>query len=476
MEKPKKTIRKRIFFSHIIIIMIFLFLTVLVFDLCLSIYIRRQARIQLITAGELIKTAMEEQLKNLSDIEKLDNSKNIIRNKLENDVNVKQTLSFFDINYAVLGENKDILYPTNEKDEEYSILSKQLISVIKRRKLSYIENNVIYITAPVKRYAVLVYPLENENDYLVIYTNFTKSRRLTMVVNIMLCSILLITAIVSLIISNRVSRKISNPISALSRYAKSIGEKKYDTKLINFEEDEIGRLAKTMSSMAKKLESDDKIMKSFMQNASHELRTPLMSIQGYAEAIKYKVIEDESKAVDIIIEESKRLTELVEDLLYLSKIDSLQEKFSFEKVNIEDMIKSSIERVNGIAVKNEKSINFSSECNDLELLGDEEKLIRAVINILGNCLRYCTESISINLKKEASNIVITIEDDGPGFEQKDLSNVFNRFYKGENGNHGLGLAITKSIIEKHRGDISVENCINGGARFLIRFEGKFYKE
>lgn len=479
MEKPKKTIRKRIFFSHIIIIMIFLFLTVLVFDLCLTIYIRRQARIQLITAGELIKNSMNKKSENLNDVQKLEFSKNIVRNQLKNNSNLKQTLSFFDVNYALLGKNKNLIYPANENNEEYSILSKQLLPLIKRRQLSNIENNkgnVFYLTASAKRYAVLMYPLENANNstggYLTIYTDLSRSRKLTMAVNMMLFSILLITAAIALIISNNVSEKISRPISALNKYAKSIGEREYNTELVKHENDEIGNLAETMYSMAQKLSAYDSTIKTFMQNASHELRTPLMSIQGYAEAIKYRVIEDEDKAVDIIMEESKRLSELVEDLLYLSKIDSLQEEFNFEKIKIEDVIRSSIERVNGIAVKNEKIIRFSHDSNNLMVVGDEEKLIRAAINILGNCLRYCNNCINVNLKKELSNIIITIEDDGPGFDAKDLGNIFDRFYKGKGGNYGLGLAITKSIIEKHGGRIAAENNIKGGACFKISFEEK----
>lgn len=478
MGRPKKTIRKRIFFSHITIILIFLFLTLLVFDLCLAVYIRREARIQLIEAGDLIKNSIDNSSENINDVKKLETDEKNVKNQLENKQVFEQKVTLFDINYALLSSNKEIIYPTNKNNEKYSTVLKQLLPLIKKKKLSSIENtrsNVLYLSGSVKKFAIVLYPIKDSknstSDYLLLYTDFSKSRRLTTAVNIMLFSILLVTAFISLIISNRVSQKISRSISALSEYAKSIGERKYNTKLIEHEDDEIGKLAETMHSMAKKLQSYDSTMKNFMQNASHELRTPLMSIQGYAEAIKYKVIEDENKAVDIIMEESKRLSQLVEDLLYLSKIDSLQEEFTFEKLNVEDIIRSSIERVNGITVKTEKSIRFSPYDNNLMTLGDDEKLIRAIINILGNCLRYCSLCVKVSLRRDVSNIVITIEDDGPGIEETDLKNIFERFYKGKGGNYGLGLAITKSIIEKHGGSIVASNNTNGGACFRIILKG-----
>lgn len=130
-------------------------------------------------------------------------------------------------------------------------------------------------------------------------------------------------------------------------------------------------------------------------------------------------------------------------------------------------MKSSIERVNGIAVKNGKNFRLSSNDNSKTIIGDEEKLTRAIINILGNCLRYCSENIEVILKNEGAKTIIIIEDDGPGFEEKDIDDIFERFFKGKGGNYGIGLAITKSIIEKHDGNIVAVNKSKGGARFTI---------
>lgn len=474
MKPSKTTIKKRIFFSHIIIILISLILTAAVFDACLRIFIRTQTKKQLIAAGDIVKKSMSEDLQDLNIIIQGENNKELIKGMLEINRTLRKTQSFLDINYAILGKNKNIIYPLKESSQEYLLLQNNLLPVINKRKLITSEtkkNNVFYFYASGKRYAATIYPLESSNNlkkgYLLIYSDLDKSSKLTTIVNIMLLSIMFIAAIIALIISNNVSEKISRPISQLSKYANKIGERKYDMEPIKYNDDEIGQLAETMYSMTQKLSAYDSTMKTFMQNASHELRTPLMSIQGYAEGIKYGVVDDQNKAIDIVIEESKRLSQLVEDLLYLSKIDALQEEMNFERINTEDIIRSSIERVSGIAVKNEKVINFSSNENNIMLQGDEEKLIRAIINILGNSLRYSKKYIDVTLKKEGSKIIILLEDDGPGFDEKDITNIFDRFYKGKQGNYGLGLAITKSIIEKHNGSIVAENRIKGGACFKI---------
>jgi signal transduction histidine kinase len=192
-----------------------------------------------------------------------------------------------------------------------------------------------------------------------------------------------------------------------------------------------------------------------------------MSIQGYAEGIKYGVIDDSSSAVEIIIDESKRLTAIVEDLLYLSKLDSFQETIKPESLIAEDLLKSCIERINGIALHNKIKINTNFSDKKLIILADEEKLTRAIINILGNCLRYAKTEVNLSLNKDNSNLIITIEDDGAGFNENELGRIFDRFFKGTNGKYGLGLTITKSIIEMHNGTIVAKNSPKGGACFII---------
>ncbi|SKA93027.1 Signal transduction histidine kinase [Caloramator quimbayensis] len=420
MDAPKKTIGKTIFFSYMEIIIIQKYIT-----------------------------------KNLDDL-------NFVKiNKA-----LKQTQSFLDIKYAIIKNNKKIIYPKNENSEELIFLQNQLIPFITNKYHNLNKNNFFsFKMASKKSIGKIIYL--NDEYYLVVYSDFSKYRKYSSIVNLILLIILLFSLIITFMISKKVSKKISYPIIQLCKYADKVGNRQYDAEVIEYDYKEIDQLSQTMNKMAVQLSSYDSTLKTFIQNASHELRTPLMSIQGYAEGIKYNIVEDTDKAVNIIIEESKRLTDIVNVLLFLSKVDSMQEKFTSNMINIEDIIKNCIEKVEGIAVIDKKKINFCPYNYDFEITGDEEMLSRALINIISNSLRYCIKNVNINIDSNDKNVSIIVKDDGPGIDRDDLEHIFERFYKGKGGKFGLGLAISKSIIEKHSGSIIAKNNDEGGACFII---------
>ncbi|EET89240.1 histidine kinase [Clostridium carboxidivorans P7] len=230
-------------------------------------------------------------------------------------------------------------------------------------------------------------------------------------------------------------------------------------------DDELREFVNNINIMSEKLEIYDKAQKTFFQNASHEFRTPLMSIQSYAEGIKYDVI-DTDEAADIIIDETKRLTRLVEDLLYLSRLNTIDDNYHYNNLDFNDLIKSCVRRMNTITVNNNIKIILNNIDKKIEINADEEKLSRAITNIISNCIRYASSAVILTVKVIDSKILLTISDDGVGFQKNDLPNIFERFYKGKKGNFGLGLPISKNIIEKHNGKIIAKNS-DSGALFII---------
>ncbi|MDF2879936.1 MAG: ATPase, histidine kinase, gyrase and HSP90-like domain protein [Clostridiaceae bacterium] len=478
MINSKKSIEKNIFHSHILIIIICIVLTSIIFNIVLAVFIRNNTKKQLISSAEIVQKSMNTEFFKVASAENESKyNQEMIKSILKINRELKKVQIFLDINYAVIGKNENIIYPRKDNSAEYNLLQQSIVPGLKninKQKLNnaaLLKKNVIYINASGERYSALLYPLKSEDGkiygHLLLYSNLTKTKSISLAVNLVLLSILTITAFIASLISNRISAKISKPIIKLSNYAKQIGEREYNIEKLNYDDNEIGDLANSMYDMSEKLYAYHRTMKAFLENASHELRTPLMSIQGYSEAIKYGVAEDEKKAADIIIEESKRLTSIVEDLLYLSKIDSYQDKLELEQLKVEDLLKSCIERVNGITVSQHKNINIHFNQQNITVKGDEEKLSRAIINILGNCLRYAQKNIDVYLENNEGKAIITITDDGKGFEKEDLENMFTRFYKGKGGNHGLGLAITKSIVEKHKGEVMAYNGEKSGANFKI---------
>lgn len=233
---------------------------------------------------------------------------------------------------------------------------------------------------------------------------------------------------------------------------------------------ELQSLVNSINIMSEKLEIYDKAQKTFLQNVSHEFRTPLMSIQSYAEGIKYDVIDGDS-AADIIIDETKRLTHLVEDLLYLSRLDAIEENYDYVEIDFLELITSCAERLNAIAAKNNVKISVNNLSKNIIIYSDEEKLSRAITNIINNCIRYADSTITIisNINFDGK-LDITISDDGSGFDKDDIPHIFDRFYRGKKGKFGLGLSISKNIIEKLHGTITAGNG-KRGAEFSIELPG-----
>lgn len=202
----------------------------------------------------------------------------------------------------------------------------------------------------------------------------------------------------------------------------------------------------------------------YFQNASHELKTPIMSIQGYAEGICENVIRDHKRAAEIIMAESEKMSELVEEILYLSKLDSGDENQARTKIDLVNLLNDCMEQVK---METAKDVTFSLDqaFGQFITFGSERQLERAFVNILTNGVRYAKSYITLTIEEEGKWLKIHIMDDGPGISQQDLPHIFERFYKGEGGGHGIGLAIASDIIAYHRGKIRAVN--NGGADFEV---------
>ena len=315
----------------------------------------------------------------------------------------------------------------------------------------------------------------------VFYVSSNKYDNFINNINFMLLIILIIAMIFTIVYVLFISKSISKPIQKLCSFADEIGHGNFNRNNYSFKDRELIDLNRRMNETAGKLEKNDEDQKTFFQNVSHELKTPLMSIKGYAEGIKYKVFEDEkdmNNAMDIIIAESDRLNELVSDLLYVSKIDAsknLNDANDMTSENLIEIVENCAEKLRGLLINQEKNKNkkiiIIQPQKDIYVNCNEENLMRAIINIIANCVQYAKTEVEISFYENEYKSVLYIKDDGPGIDEKDLPNIFKRFYKGETGKHGIGLAITKSIIEQHNAKITARNRIDiTGAEFIIEFD------
>lgn len=219
--------------------------------------------------------------------------------------------------------------------------------------------------------------------------------------------------------------------------------------------------------LGQRIENQHENMRHFFQNVSHELKTPIMSIQGYAEGIQANVFQDNQKASGIIIKESNKMSDLIEELLYISKIDSGQMMFCKEQMDLTEFLYDCLGEVQGIA--NERGIELQVDfpVQSAVTRGDEKQLSKAVLNILSNALRYASSYVSLTYTQTGKSVEIMISDDGKGIDEKDFPHLFKRFYAGENGNTGIGLALAKEIIELHNGKIYAVP-MKKGAQFVVK--------
>ncbi|WP_170291767.1 sensor histidine kinase [Heliobacterium mobile] len=281
---------------------------------------------------------------------------------------------------------------------------------------------------------------------------------------------LFISSIIALFIGVFMSRSIANPASKLKSAALALADRKYDVELPVERTDELGELARSFHIMRDRIKAYDEIQRSFLQTASHELKTPLMSIQGYAEGIKDGVFEgaDAEKSLDIIISESRRLKGIVDEMILLSKLESLDGIYHFQPVTAGQIAYEAAEKMRGFALELQKEIRFTDERKTQSsptFPGDRDKLIQAVINLLSNALRHARSHVEI----VAGDDSIRVRDDGDGIAPEEIPKLFQRFYKGTRGDTGLGLSIALAIVEKHGGRIDLSNRPSGGAEFTLTF-------
>ena len=208
------------------------------------------------------------------------------------------------------------------------------------------------------------------------------------------------------------------------------------------------------------IEKEAERQQTFFQNASHELKTPLMAIQGYAEGIQAGVM-DTASAAEVILAESDRMTELVDELLDISKIDMGRQPLTLSEMDVRELLYDSIRAVEPAAAAGGIAIVPDFPEEPVMVSCDDTRLRRAVTNILSNGVRYARSELRLTCRADRRQVTIRIQDNGDGIAEEDLPHIFDRFYMGKNGKSGIGLALTKEIIHLHKGTIRAYNGETG---------------
>jgi signal transduction histidine kinase len=263
-------------------------------------------------------------------------------------------------------------------------------------------------------------------------------------------------------------------------------------------QEELGELARSntqLEQMNLKLVEFDEMKSDFLSNVSHELRTPLASVRAYAESIlEYEMPQDQRESfLRIILEQSERLTSVLDDLLDLAKIEAGELKLSLEPVGILRAAVAAIESVKPLAEKKDVRLSVVQASTGGTVVADEQRLIQVLVNLLNNAVKFTgpggvvavsftaatlpagapasAASAGNSAKKQATHLRVTVTDTGEGIPTDELGRIFDRFKQVADKNKrsrpgtGLGLAICRQLVEKMGGSIWVESIVGKGSSF-----------
>lgn len=237
-------------------------------------------------------------------------------------------------------------------------------------------------------------------------------------------------------------------------------------------DDEIGRLATTMNRMLDRLERGSTRQRQFVSDASHELRSPVASIRQYAEVAKeHPDAVDVTELAEVMLEEDARMQRLVDDLLLLAKLDEGSQSRANEEVDLDDVVFAEAARIRATTSLSVDTHGVTAG----RVLGDRDHLERLVRNITENAMRHANERMALGLSELDGEVLLSVDDDGPGIPEEERDRVFERFVRSDGargrstGGTGLGLSIAREVAVAHRGTVTLHDSALGGVRVELRF-------
>ena len=285
---------------------------------------------------------------------------------------------------------------------------------------------------------------------------------------------LLIVGIGMVYVSNMVFiNNVVEPVAEVTEAAKRIAGGSYGAQMENHYRDEIGQLIDAINNMSSQISKSEKVKSEFISSVSHELRTPLTAINGWGETL----LEDNDpqqikRGVGIILKESRRLTNMVEELLDFSKMEDGRFTLRIEQVDLQAEFEDTIYTYMELFKQEDIALHYES-CDELfaPIPADAERLKQVFCNVLDNAAKHGGggRRIDAAVTGDESRIVITVRDYGPGIPEAELPFVKQKFYKGSSKarGSGIGLAVCDEIIRLHEGTFEIDNAEGGGCVVTI---------
>ena len=359
--------------------------------------------------------------------------------------------SINDFDYGDLKGKHDILW------DFYGLFSEPALSVFSPISNSFEIKGYVVINIPESAIVERVYDTFNTN-YLT------------------LAIVLILSSAFLVLYFFQVHRPIKEITRATNEYSK--GNLSYHVKPMH--NDEIGRLGMSLDYMASQLNESDKFQQKFLSNISHDFRSPLTSIKGYLEAIQDGTIPPEmlDKYIGIMLFETERLTKLTSNILTLNELDPKSVRLDISTFDLNSIIRHTVETFEGTCKKKGIKFNITYANSVQNVKADKGRIQQVIYNLIDNAIKFSKENsyIYITVKEKGEKAQISIKDTGCGNAKEDIDKIWDRFNKSDSSRgrdkkgSGLGLSITKEVIQAHGENIDVVSTVGVGTEFIFTLE------
>ncbi|HML31972.1 sensor histidine kinase [Sporomusa sphaeroides] len=292
--------------------------------------------------------------------------------------------------------------------------------------------------------------------------------------------------LLALLVVNHLTRAIVRPLTAMEQAAGALAKGDYATRVEVKSNDEVGRLGHALNALAQDLanymaemEKTEKLRRDFVANVSHELRTPLTIMRGYTEALLDGTAapSQSTRYLRTMQEETVRLERLVKDLLDLSRLQSETAAWQIEAIPLPAIAESVSHMVKPVAEQKNIALHLEIDNDVPDILGNDDRLAQLLLIFLDNALKHTTsgDQVTVSVAANVNEVILSVTDTGVGIAVEDLPYIWDRFYKADKSHTrtesgaGLGLAIAKQIIDRHRAVAEVASQVGQGTTFTIRF-------
>ena len=376
---------------------------------------------------------------------------------------------------AIITDRLGYVYLVNGEDyqnlmyRKIKLNTESLSSNIEFKKEVFKVDNV-----SIKGYVKAIYEDGEIDGYMIMVMQNESERNFNMfIIWITVIIEIIISAIVIKIVTNQI---IIRPVDNINNVAKRLAKGEVEKRVVVNCNNEIGELAESFNIMAECLEKSDTKRREFISNVSHELRSPITSIKGFIGGILDGVIprDRENYYLKIVYDEVDRLARLVNDLLDMSAMESGKFNLAITEFDINQVISLCILNLEHKIQEKGLNVKATFHNNRAYVLGDRDRIIQVVTNIIENSIKYSNDDgeIKIDVYSKGEKVYVDIFNSGECIEEKELNKIWDRFYKSDKSrtnklSTGLGLPIVRSILSQHNEDIWVKNIEGKGVSFIF---------